>query len=781
MSALNNFAPSRLRVNNLLDQHFDTAFAAPDGIKKLRELILTLAMQGKLVEQDPNDPPACELLKEIEAEKQQLSSFSSPRRRGSSKSEPLPPIKQEEVPYELPQEWAWVRIRDICHDWGQKTPEARFTYIDVGAIDNKLGTIGPDIQILEGSEAPSRARKVIKPGTVIYSTVRPYLLNIAIIEKEYEPEPIASTAFAILHPFASLSARFIYHYLHSPAFVRYVESAQKGVAYPAINDGDFFGGLFPLPPLPEQHRIVARIDQLMARCDKLEKLRTEQEQKRLAVHTAAIRQLLDTRNHDNHSKAWQFLTRHFDNLYTVRANVTELRKAILQLAVMGKLVPQNPIDPPASELLKEIEAEKQRLVKAGKIKKPKPLPPIKPEDLPYELPQGWEWVRFFDPNTVKSELVSARDFQDENQIAPDSIEKGTGRLLFHRTVAESGATGPNNRFYEGQILYSKIRPSLNKVVVAPYDGLCSADMYPIICHTNTQFMLKVILSEPFLAQVRLAENRVKMPKLNLESLGQFVVPLPPLPEQYRIVVKIDQLMTLCDTLEQQIDAATGKQSELLSALLQAQPQQHADIIDLSTYRSAIGCYVVGKLANTQYFGRTAAAKVMYLAQAHVGLTLDFHPERQAAGPLDKWIYDFEQQGQRQGWFEVNEKTLATGRKKTDYRCLSALSESVAKAEALMSAEQQAEFDRLLYALAGKKTEEVEIIATLFAVWNDFLIDGMHPTDEQIIANVRENWHERKARFPPAELGRCLDWLRNKNLVPQGRPPRTVKQPRLRFD
>ncbi len=282
-----SFVPSRLRVSDLLEQHFDTAFAAPDGIARLRELILTLAMQGKLVEQDPNDPPASELLKEIEKEKASHEGTKTRRK------EKLPPVKPEEVPYELPKGWEWVKIRDICHDWGQKIPVALFTYIDVGAIDNKLGAISSNTQLLDASEAPSRARKIVKPGTVIYSTVRPYLLNIAIVEKEYDPEPIASTAFAILHPFASVSARFIYHYLRSPAFIRYVESTQKGVAYPAINDGDFFSGLFPLPPLPEQHRIVARIDQLMTRCDELEKLRKERAEKRLAVHAAAIKQLLD--------------------------------------------------------------------------------------------------------------------------------------------------------------------------------------------------------------------------------------------------------------------------------------------------------------------------------------------------------------------------------------------------------------------------------------------------------------------------------------------------------
>lgn len=252
-------------------------------------------------------------------------------------------------------------------------------------------------------------------------------------------------------------------------------------------------------------------------------------------------------------------------------------------------------------------------------------------------------------------------------------------------------------------------------------------------------------------------------------------------------------MALCDSLEQQIDANTSKQAELLSALIRTQSrgntvEEHqrasfskAQVIDLATYRASIGCYTFNKLANAQYFGRTAAAKMMYLAQAHIGLDLDLKPERQAAGPLDTWIYDFEREGQDRRWFEVNEKTLANGRRKTEYRCLSALSEAAARAEALMLPGQKTEFDRLIYALADKTTEEVEIIATLFAVWNDFLIVGGQPTDAQIIADFRENWHERKTRFTPTELGRWLDWLRREHIIPQGLPPRTVQQSRLAFD
>ncbi|ROT46817.1 restriction endonuclease subunit S [Pusillimonas sp. NJUB218] len=776
-------------TTELLETHFDTAFAAPDGVKKLRELILTLAMQGKLVPQAPNEQPASELLNEIEVEKQRLVKEGKIK-----KPKPLPPVTEEERPYSLPQGWEWVRFGEIAqHNSGKTLDGGRNTglprkYITTSNVYwgkfqlnniremliredelDKCSARKGDLLICEGGEA-GRAAVWELPEEICFQNH----VHRARLYKDVNPY-------------------FAYRFFEKINASGEINSYRKGVGISNMSSKALASIAFPLPPNSEQHRIIAKIDELMARCDELEKLRSAQQGARLTVHATAIKQLLNIAEPDQHQFAQTFLAEHFGELYAVKENVAELRKAILQLAVMGKLVPQNSDDQPASELLKEIEAEKQRLVKEGKIKKPKPLPPVTEGEKPYALPQGWEWVRFFAPNTVKSELVSAGDCPDENQIAPDSIEKDMGRLLLHRTVAESGATGPNNRFYKGQILYSKIRPSLNKAVVAPYDGLCSADMYPIVCHAHTDFMLKVILSETFLTQVRLAENRVKMPKLNLESLGQFLIPLPPLAEQHHIVARIDQLMNLCDSLDQQIDAATCKQTELLSALIRAQSQGGAvedtqrlsrsttQVIDLATYRASIGCYVINKLANAQYFGRTAAAKMMYLAQAHIGLDLDLKPEREAAGPLDTWIYDFERQGQGKSWFEVDEKTLANGRKKTEYRCLPALLEPAAKAEALMTPSQKTEFDRLIYSLADKKTEEVEIIATLFAVWNDFLIDGVQPTDMQIISDVRENWHERKARFTPAELGRWLDWLRREHIIPQGLPPRTVQQSRLGFD
>ena len=559
----------------LLERHFDTAFAAPDGIQKLRELILTLAMQGKLVPQDPKDEPVSELLKAIEAEKQRLV------KEGKIKQpKPFSEIKSEELPYKLPDTWQWVRVRNICHDWGQKIPDKLFTYIDVGSIDNKRGIISNDVQLLESFDAPSRARKIVQQGTVIYSTVRPYLLNIAIVDKEFSHEPIASTAFAILHPFCKISNRFIYYYLRSPVFISYVESTMKGVAYPAINDGDFFQGTFPLPPLTEQHRIVAKIDRLMARCDELEKLRAERNHKRITIHTAALDRLLTAKESSDFSTAWRFITQYFGELYSVKENVAELRKAILQLAVMGKLVPQDPTDEPASELLKAIEAEKQRLAQTEEIKISKPLLEIKIDEIPYELPKGWKWVRLGSIAAYIQRGIGPRysDIPEIPVISQKCIQwSGFNKSIVKFIDPSTIDRYRNERFIrDGDLLWNSTgtgtigrinvyRDELNEfkrvvadshVTVIRLIGLCNAYVL--------NFLMSPIVQKHIEENASGTTNQIE---LNTTTVINQVVPLPPLAEQRRIVAKIDQLMTLCDQLDQQIDAATSKQTTLLNAVM----------------------------------------------------------------------------------------------------------------------------------------------------------------------------------------------------------------------
>ncbi|KAF5421707.1 MAG: type I restriction enzyme, S subunit [Candidatus Methanocomedens sp.] len=245
--------------------NFDLLYGTPETVGQLRQAILQLAVQGKLVAQDIGDEPASVLLEKIEAEKNQLVKEKKIKRIRS-----LPQIDPQQIPYELPYNWEWVRLGDVGHDCGQKKPDKKFTYIDVSAINKEQGVISENVDIIEPSEAPSRARKLVSKGSVIYATVRPYLLNIAIIDKHFKPEPIVSTAFAVLHPYSGILNKYLYYYLRSKPFITYVESEMIGMAYPAINDGKLYKGLVPIPPLQEQKRIVAKVDQLMALCDELE-------------------------------------------------------------------------------------------------------------------------------------------------------------------------------------------------------------------------------------------------------------------------------------------------------------------------------------------------------------------------------------------------------------------------------------------------------------------------------------------------------------------------------
>ena len=235
----------------------------------LKKSILQYAMQGKLVPQDPNDEPASELLKRIKAEKEQLI------KDGKIKKEKnLLPITQDEIPYDLPQGWQWVRLRDIVYNHGQKTPDSSFSYIDIGSINNKQQKLNENENILSKENAPSRARKIVKNGDILYATVRPYLHNMCIIDKDFSCEPIASTGFAVLHCYSGIFHKWLFYYLLAPIFDNYANSTDnaKGMAYPAINDDKLYKALIPIPPLTEQKRIVSKVKELMQLVDKLENI-----------------------------------------------------------------------------------------------------------------------------------------------------------------------------------------------------------------------------------------------------------------------------------------------------------------------------------------------------------------------------------------------------------------------------------------------------------------------------------------------------------------------------
>ena len=536
----------------LLAQHFDTAFAAPNGIKKLRELILTLAMQGKLVPQDPSDPPASELLKEIEAEKKRLV------KAGKIKApKPLSPLTEDEKPYALPQGWEWVRLGDIGQtqtgttpksgdhsSYGKDIPFIKPADITANAVDYSNEALSFSGVEKYGRLAPAGSSLMVCIGTIGKT-------NIINRDCSFNQQINA------ISPYLPLFPQYLQQFLRSSFFQNECWNQSSSTTIAILNKGKWESIPVGIPPLSEQRRIVAKIDELMTRCDALEKLRTAQEEKRMAVHTAAMTQLLNIAQTEAHQRAKTFLADHFGELYTVKENVAELRKAILQLAVMGKLVPQDPSDPPASELLKEIEAEKKRLVKAGKIKAPKPLPPVSEEEKPYALPQGWEWVRL-------GALVTV-------QTGKKDVNEGHESGLYPFFSCASAPLKSNNFSFDCEALLLPGNGA-NVGQVTRYNGKFEAYQRTYILSDflfDIASYLEKVLNARFLKSIEGKQYGSAINYIKIGNLTDLLVPLPPLAEQHRIVAKIDELMALCDSLDQQVDAATAKQNALLFAVMAA--------------------------------------------------------------------------------------------------------------------------------------------------------------------------------------------------------------------
>ena len=236
---------------------------------KLKKSILQYAIQGKLVPQDSNDEPAAVLLERIRAEKKaQLGKkyVESYIYKGDDncyyeKVGKNESVLLENLPFDIPDSWCWARLGDIVGNHGQKVPNKPFSYIDIGSINNKQQKLNDSENIIMPEKAPSRARKIICYGDVLYATVRPYLHNIAIVDKEFSNEPIASTGFAVLSCKNGMVNRYLFYYLHSPTFDLYANSNEnaKGVAYPAINDEKLYNALIAIPPYNEQMRICEQV------------------------------------------------------------------------------------------------------------------------------------------------------------------------------------------------------------------------------------------------------------------------------------------------------------------------------------------------------------------------------------------------------------------------------------------------------------------------------------------------------------------------------------------
>ena len=504
--------------------------------QQLKNSILQMAVQGKLVPQDPNDEPASVLLKRIRVEKEQLIKEGKIKKeknpslifRGADnlpyekigRNEPV--CIADEVPFEIPESWEWVRLGKIVYNRGQMKPIDDFCYIDIGSIDNKNQKLNDKEFIITADKAPSRARKIVAIGDILYSTVRPYLHNMCIVNRTFSHQPIASTGFAALTCHTGFYNNFLFYYLMSPDFDAYANSIDnaKGVAYPAINDAKLYRALIPVPPEEEQKRIIKRLKKVLPYVDTYSTTYSE--------------------------------TESLNNAFPDR-----IKKSILQEAVQGKLVPQNPSDEPASVLLERIRAEKQKLIAEGKIKKDKHESVIFRRDnshyekldgierciddeIPFEIPESWEWTRL---GQIIS-LLSGTDFKPEEY---NDKCNGIPYITGASSLSENGVL--INRWTEmpkiivnyGDILLVCKGSGYGKTVICDIEKAHIARQIMAIKKFSTLDMLYIrLFLQANFNQIK-SKGQGVIPGIDRNSVMNMLFPIPPLAEQKRIVEKQREL------------------------------------------------------------------------------------------------------------------------------------------------------------------------------------------------------------------------------------------------
>ena len=550
------------------------------GVKKLRELILELAVRGKLVPQNANDEPASELLKRIQAEKAKLVAEGKIK-----KEKQLIPITDDEKPFKLPHGWMWVRLgalgdwgagatplRSISSYYGGDTPWFKSGELSADFIDNSEESI-TELALKECS------LRLNQPGDVLIAMYGATIGKAAILNVV----GTTNQAVCACTPNAGIFNRYLLTMLKAMKSNFIGQGA--GGAQPNISREKIIATISAIPPITEQHRIVAKVDELMALCDLLE----AQHSNAAEAHEKLVSHLLGTltqsQSADDFSINWQRIAAHFDTLFTTEASIDALKQTLLQLAVMGKLVPQDANDEPASALLKRIQAEKAKLIAEGKLKKEKPLAPIGEDEKLFELPKGWEWVRLSTISTMKGGFAfpsSSFSEKGEYQVLkmgnvkpgqirlkdkPAFVGEVTAKLAIEAkldmndiVITMTGTVGKRDYVYSAMvtdidIIEGALFINQRLCAVKPY---IAASVFLDKAMKNDRLMDEIFAS---------ATGTANQANISMAALANWLLPLPPLEEQHRIVAKVDALIALCDQLKTRIQQANQQQQTIADALV----------------------------------------------------------------------------------------------------------------------------------------------------------------------------------------------------------------------
>ncbi|WP_061204708.1 restriction endonuclease subunit S [Lactobacillus crispatus] len=479
----------------------------------LREKILDLAMRGKLVPQDPNDEPASVLLEKIKAEKEQLI-----KEKKIKKSKPLAPITDDERPFDIPDSWEWVRLGDTAN-YIQRGRSPKYDK------ENKIYPIISQKCVQWNSISLKDAKFVtkeflnklesyrfVKRNDILWnSTGTGTVGRLNIVSDDFNKVPVDSHV-TLIRTNSNINSKFIYYYLMSPIIQNNLNDYLTGTTkQKELGLSSILKVNIPLPPLSEQSRIAAKIAQLFALLRKVESS-----------------------------------TQQYAKLQTL------LKSKVLDLAMRGKLVKQDPHDEPASVLLEKIKAEKEQLVKEGKIKKSKSLPPITDDEKPFDIPDSWEWVRLGDVLDVRDGTHDTPKYVSEGIALVTAKNLKDGKIDFSniKYISEKDAQKINQRsnVETDDILFAMIGTIGNPVLITKRNNFAIKNV-ALLKHAkyvNMDFVCKYILaSESFLLEYANGGNQKFISLNKIKKLG---FPLPPLVEQQNIVSKINNIFTLLTSI-----------------------------------------------------------------------------------------------------------------------------------------------------------------------------------------------------------------------------------------
>ena len=514
-------------------EKFDLFADAPGAVAKMRELVLQLAVQGKLIDQLPSDEPATKLLEQVRKSKERLIKDRLIRRQETE------PINDDTAPFLIPQSWVWTRLGEIG-DWGSGSTPARgshelygggITWLKSGELNDNQELAGSSETVTELALKTGSFRRN-RPGDVLFAMYGATIGKIAILAES----AVTNQAVCGCTPFKGVSNRYLFLYLLSQRAA--FHAASEGGAQPNLSKVKIVAFPFPLPPLDEQKRIVTKVGELMALCDRLEAQQQERETRHAALARASLARFVDAPTPAN----LQFLSH---SSYTITP--ADLRKSILTLAVQGKLVLQDPNDEPAFK---------------------RKEPPID-----FESPPGWVSGAVSDLAVLKSGISF-----------PNNEELGQGEYPYvkvsdmnlpenqHEIATSSRFIKPDERDLKGIIpADSIVFPKRGGAIATNKKRLVRR---PIFVDSNTMAMICPSFIELRYLHIWFLgidlwqlNSGTSVPQINNKDIGPLVIPVPPLAEQRRIVAKVDQLMALVDHLEAQLAASRATAANLLTALV----------------------------------------------------------------------------------------------------------------------------------------------------------------------------------------------------------------------